>query len=273
MGVQVSTLNRSERMTIMKKKKKSQGSAFIILGILSVIYFILTLIILGGITFAEFYLVLGIILILLGYGKKYTKRGYLILVRGMVKNVIMGIIALGLVSFVALETVIISSAIPTKKTDSDYLVVLGAGLRGEIPSLTLLQRLNRSLEYIKNNPDIKVVVSGGQGSGETITEAEAMKRYLTRHGVNEESIIKEDKSTNTSENLKFTAKILKEVDKRENLKITIVTSDFHVFRGKFLAERYGFKADGYGVISKLILMPTYYVREYFAVVKSFVFDK
>ncbi len=243
------------------------------MGILSVTYFVLTLIGLGGITFAEFYLVLGIILILIGYGKKYTKRGYLVLAPGTVKNIIMGIIALGMISFVILETVIITSAIPTKKTDSDYLVVLGAGLRGEIPSLTLLQRLDKSLEYIKNNPDIKIVVSGGKGAGETITEAEAMKRYLTRHGVREERIIKEEKSTNTLENLKFTAKILKELDKKENLKITIVTSDFHVFRAKFLAARQGFKVDGYSVISEPILMPSYYVREYFAVIKSFVFDK
>lgn len=257
----------------MKKKRKSLGTSYIIMGILSVTYFVLTLIILGGVTFAEFYLVLGIILILLGYGKKYTNRGYLILAPGKVKNIITGIIAFGILSFVVLETVIITSAIPTKKMDSDYLVVLGAGLRGEIPSLTLLQRLDKSLEYIKNNPDIKIVVSGGKGAGETITEAEAMKRYLTQHGVNEERIIKEENSTNTSENLKFTAKILKEMDKKESLKITIVTSDFHVFRAKFLASRQGFKADGYGVISKLILMPTYYVREYFAVIKSFVFDK
>lgn len=257
----------------MKKEKKSKGNPYIIMGILSVTYFILTLVILGGITFAEFYLVVGIILILLGCGKKYTKKGYLILAPGKVKNIIMGIIAFGILTFVVLETVIIASAIPTKKTDSDYLVVLGAGLRGEIPSLTLVQRLDRSLEYIKNNPNIKIVVSGGKGPGETITEAEAMKRYLIKNGVNEERIIKEDKSTNTSENLKFTAKILKEMNKTESLKITIVTSDFHVFRAKFLAARHGFKADGYGVISKLILMPTYYVREYFAVVKSFVFDK
>lgn len=257
----------------MKKKKQSKGSPYVIMGILSVTYFILTIAVLGGITFAEFYLVLGIILIVLGYGKNHTKKGYLILPPGKVKNVIMGIIVFGILSFVVLETVIIVSAIPTKNTDSDYLVVLGAGLRGEIPSLTLLQRLDRSLEYVKNNPNVKIVVSGGQGSGESITEAEAMKRYLIKYGVNEENIIKEDKSTNTSENLKFTANILKELDKTENLKITIVTSDFHVFRSKFLAERIGFEADGYGVISKLILMPTYYVREYFAVVKSFIFDK
>lgn len=257
----------------MKKKKEYQGFSFIVAGILSVTYFILTLIFLGGITFAEFYLVLGIILILLGYGKRHTKRGYLVLAPGKLKNVITAIIAFGILSFVVIETVIIASAIPTKKTDSDYLVVLGAGLRGEIPSLTLAQRLDRSLDYINNNPDIKVVVSGGQGPGETITEAEAMKRYLTAHGVNEKRVIKEEESTNTSENLKFTAKILKEMDKTENLKITIVTSDFHIFRAKFLAVRQGFKADGYGVISKPILMPTYYVREYFAVIKSFVFDR
>lgn len=257
----------------MKKKRKSIGTPYIIMGVLCVTYFVITLIGLGGITFAEFYLVLGIILILLGYGKKYTKRGYLILAPGKVKNIIMGIIVFGIVSFVVLETVIITSAISTKKTDSDYLVVLGAGLRGEIPSLTLLQRLDKSLEYIKNNPNIKIVVSGGKGVGETITEAEAMKRYLTRHGVSEERVIKEEKSTNTSENLKFTAKILKELDKKESLKITIVTSDFHVFRAKFLAARQGFKADGYSVNSEPILMPTYYAREYFAVIKSFIFDK
>lgn len=159
-----------------------------------------------------------------------------------------------------------------KKTD--YLVILGAGLNGDKLSLSLLKRMEKSVEYLKLNPDSTVVVSGGQGPNETISEAEAMKRYLVSNGIKEEQIIKEDKSTNTMENLKFTKKKLDEVNKKEgNYEITIVTSGFHMFRSKILAARNGFKAHGYPSSTYAVLIPNFYIREYFAVIKSFIFDR
>ena len=123
------------------------------------------------------------------------------------------------------------------------------------------------------NPDVKIVVSGGKGPGESITEAEAMERFLIKHGVAKKQIIKEEKSTSTLENLKFTTEILEGLENKENIEVTIVTNNFHVFRAKFLAQRQGLKVYGYPAPLHPMLVPTCFVREYLAVINSFIFDR
>jgi uncharacterized SAM-binding protein YcdF (DUF218 family) len=252
---------------------KNKGYIYLALGLLCEGYFIGTIIFGGRVTFAEFYLGLGILLIALGLLKKRSKKEYILIPAGKTLTVIKLCFFMGLVSFVLIEALIIQSAVSKHKESSDYLMILGAGLRGEIPSKSLYQRLYASLEYIEMNPNVKVVVSGGQGSGESITEAEAMERFLINHGVAKNQIIKEEKSTNTLENFKFTTEILKGLDKKENIEVTIVTNNFHMFRAKFLGERQGLKVYGYPAPLHPMLVPTYFVREYLAVINSFIFDK
>ena len=100
-----------------------------------------------------------------------------------------------------------------------------------------------------------------------------MKRFLIKHGVAEDQIIKEEKSTNTLENMKFTTEILKKLEKSENIEVTIVTNNFHMFRAKFLAKRQGLKVYGYPAPLHPMLVPTCFVREYLAVINSFIFDR
>ena len=83
--------------------------------------------------------------------------------------------------------------------DEDAVIVLGAGLRGDRPSTTLKGRLNAAYEYHLENPDALIIVSGGQGHDEDITEAEAMKKYLVALGIPDDRIVKEEKSTSTYE--------------------------------------------------------------------------
>lgn len=177
----------------------------------------------------------------------------------------------GIISFIMIEGVIIFSSKSEETARVDYLVILGAGLNGKQLSLALQSRVEKGLEYLKSNPDISVVVSGGQGFGEEITEAEAMKKYLVDRGIQEERIIKEEKSTSTMENFKYTKEILNH--KSEELRVLIVTNDFHMFRSKLLARRNGFIS--YGMPSKTprSILLNCYVREYFAVVKSLVLDR
>ena len=85
----------------------------------------------------------------------------------------------------------------------DYVVVLGAHVKGELPSKALLKRLEAALDYGEKNPETKLVLSGGQGFGENITEALCMKRYLVKNGISSDRLILEEKSTDTRENLKF----------------------------------------------------------------------
>ncbi|MGH4052724.1 MAG: YdcF family protein [Clostridium sp.] len=252
---------------------KTKGNVYLFLGVLCELYFIGTIIFGGIVTFAQFYLVLGLILITIGLYERKNKKNYLLLRPGKLKTTIKICFSLGIVSVVIIESLIIQSAIVKNKQKSDYLVILGAGLRGEVPSTALFQRLYTSLEYIKINPNVKIVVTGGKGSGESITEAEAMKRFLIKHGVSEDLILKEEKSTNTFENMKFTSDIVNKLEKKDNIKVTIVTNNFHVLRAKFLAQRQGLKAYGFPAPLHPMLVPTCFAREYLAVINSFLFDK
>lgn len=120
----------------------------------------------------------------------------------------------------------------------DAVIVLGAAVHGETPSLVLQERLDKAVEYHKKNPDALLVVSGGQGPQEDISEAEAMKRYLISKGVSEEKIIKEDLSTSTLENFENSKKILDSL-LGEDYTVAYVTNEYHVFRAGQIAKKAG----------------------------------
>ncbi len=158
-----------------------------------------------------------------------------------------------------------------EQTDPDipeleYLLILGAGVNGEEPSLMLQYRLEAALPYLQTHPDTVAVLCGGMGAGERISEAEAMRRWLVRQGIEEGRLLLEDRSTNTDENL-ANARAL--IEARGDLpeEIVVVSTGFHLYRARLLAERYGFAA--YGIAAKLPQMPlfwlTYHLREFASV--------
>lgn len=120
----------------------------------------------------------------------------------------------------------------------DAVIVLGAAVHGKTPSRTLRYRLKRAVEYHKQNPNAIIIVSGGQGAQEDISEAEAMKIYLIENGVTADKIIKEDKSTSTTENFKFSKEIL---DKHFSGDYTaaFVTNEYHILRASLCAKHAG----------------------------------
>jgi uncharacterized SAM-binding protein YcdF (DUF218 family) len=117
----------------------------------------------------------------------------------------------------------------------EYIIVLGAHVDGTRLSKALLERTRRALQYLRENPDTRAVLSGGKGEGESISEAEAMYRYLTEHGICKERLIREDRSTNTKENLDYSLALIGGCDHR----IGIVTNQFHVFRGVAIGRKCG----------------------------------
>lgn len=252
----------------MKKQKR-----LFLLGMLSILYYVILSFFSARISFSLFWIALGLVLIGLGLVVEFEKRN-IVHISKKIKTLFLICVMLGCISFIIIESFIIYYGCTKQMRESDYLLILGAGLHGEKMSLTLSQRMDKSLEYLEMYPNTKVIVSGGQGPGENITEAEAMKRFLIRNEINENQIIKEETSTSTSENFKYSKEILNKIDKRKELKVAVVTTNFHMFRAKFLGERVGFN-NIYPVPSKLhiLLAPNYYVREYLAVINSFMFDK
>ncbi|MGF7058012.1 YdcF family protein [Brassicibacter mesophilus] len=191
------------------------------------------------------------------------------------KKIIITMMILFICSFIIIEGILIyqGRAQECVGVDVDYVLVLGARLYGSIPSPALEERLNKTVEYLENNPDTITIVCGGRGHNEDITEASAMEMFLVDRGIDNKAIIKEEKSTSTFENIKNARDIIRETDDRDNISALIITSDFHVFRSKLLAERLGFKAYGVGAKTPEVTVLKSYIREYFAVIKSLVFDK
>jgi uncharacterized SAM-binding protein YcdF (DUF218 family) len=110
------------------------------------------------------------------------------------------------ISFIVIEMAIISEMNAPKVDpieDIDFIIILGAGLDGDQISRTLKQRLDKSVDVIKHNKDTRVIVSGGQGEGELISEAEAMGEYLINLHIPYKRLIFENKSTTTKENLSY----------------------------------------------------------------------
>lgn len=149
-----------------------------------------------------------------------------------------------------------------------YLIVLGAQVKGEKLSLSLYNRVVKALEYLKENPTSKVIVSGGQGEGEDITEAEAMARFLSENGIETERIIKEEQSTTTFENIKFSKEFL-----NGEKEVIIVSNDFHLYRACIIAKRLGLKPYSLSAETPAKVRTELWIREYIAVAKTLLFDR
>lgn len=187
-----------------------------------------------------------------------------------------GVLAAGLLLFLTVEGVLLAhgerdnSALPV-----DAVIVLGAGVNGETPSLILQSRIDAAAVYLEQHPDVPVVLSGGQGPGEEISEAEAMRRALqTDGGAGNGRYLLEERSTSTAENLAFSKAVLQEhgVD-ADTAVIAVVTSDFHCFRAHLIAQREGLTVvDIPAEVPWRLLEANYYIREFFALGKTLIFD-
>ncbi len=145
----------------------------------------------------------------------------------------------------------------------DAIIVLGAGIHGETVSRVLQMRLDTAAAYFEKNPKTVVVVSGGQGPGEDISEALAMERYLIEKGIPQDKIIKEDRSTSTLENFKFSKQLLDQYFDKD-YQTAFTTNNFHIFRAKLVARASGLQSNSLHAPIDAYIMPVVYIREVMA---------
>lgn len=177
---------------------------------------------------------------------------------------------LGLAVFLVTEGLILKDMLAKPRQNLDVLILLGAQVKGEVPSRALLRRLEAAEEYLKENPRTVAVLSGGMGDGEAISEAECMRRYLEGHGIEKERLILEDRSTSTLENLTFSAQKIAELFGDGKSQGTgLLSNNFHIFRARLLAQKCGY-TDVHGIPAKSDwrLQIHYLVREFFALFKE-----
>ncbi|KAB2338143.1 YdcF family protein [Cytobacillus depressus] len=175
------------------------------------------------------------------------------------------VIMISIISIAVLHHQIMKTAESTPPADIPYVIVLGAKVNGEEMSLSLLYRARKALEYIEAHSDTTVIVTGGQGNGEHISEAEALKRFFINEGIHEDRILQEDLSTSTYENLKFT-KELYNIDHA-----IIVSNDFHLYRAIELAKKVGIKGYPLAAETPRVVKATLFIREYAAILKMWIF--
>mgnify|MGYP000924989506 FL=1 len=156
-----------------------------------------------------------------------------------------------------------ANSVHLRRYKFDHIIVLGAGLIGEKVTPLLASCINRGIAvWKKQEKPCYLIMSGGQGVDEVISEAEAMKRYAVEQGVPEEWIIMEDQSTNTEQNLQNSYGIIKERYPESNHRAAIVTNYFHIFRAVVLARKMGYKCVGYVARTKLYYSLNAFIRDF-----------
>ncbi|MCL1866235.1 MAG: YdcF family protein [Oscillospiraceae bacterium] len=187
-------------------------------------------------------------------------------------RVIMGLISAGLAwtVFLSINMLIAMGKQPPSALDDCTVIVLGCRVQNGVPSTMYYQRLVSARDYLKENETVMCVTTGGYGVGEAYSEAETGRSWLIRNNINESRIYLEDESKNTLDNLGFAREVIAEEGLSEN--IVIVSDGFHLWRAKMTAEKL-FGGDVYVIPAKTsppILLPTYWVREMFAITRDFI---
>ena len=192
-------------------------------------------------------------------------------------KVLLGLVLAGTVTFGALFGAVLCGSHDHIRGDPQVMVILGCQVKPWGPSVLLQDRLDKALDYLEDHPDLTIVVSGGQGPDEPVSEAQCMYDYLTEHGVDGAQILMEDQSHNTVENLHYTMDLLAEAGYDTTAAMMVLSNGFHLTRVRMLWSRvcggdYNLStlaAPSSHVPSRLKM----YIREPLALVKSFVFDR
>ena len=150
----------------------------------------------------------------------------------------------------------------------DYVIVLGAGVKGTEPSEILQDRIDQAYVYLTKNPDVICIATGGKGNDENISEAQCIYDHLTAMGIDGKRIWMEDQATSTIENFQYSLALIREKTGTEPRRVTVLSNEFHLFRASIMAEDCGLEADFVAApTSSGLIRISYTLREIFALWK------
>lgn len=180
------------------------------------------------------------------------------------------VVASGIAWFIWSGILLNKGVEPQADGNNDYAILLGAKVKenGD-PSLSLRYRLDAAVEYLRQHQNVNVIVSGGQGEGEPMSEAELMFSYLVQAGIAENRIIQEEKSTSTYENLLNSKGLLP----KDVSAITIISSDFHLARAQYLAKKLELETDVVAATTPKSVEVKLRLRERAALLKTYIVGK
>lgn len=218
-------------------------------------------VLIGYQTMVLLFLGLAVFTLLWGYAPQRWMR--VVLAGGLVA----GVVCIGV-----LEVPILAAAAGDAPAETEYVIVLGAGVNGSEPSLILHDRLVKAQQWLTDHPDSKAILSGGQGADEDLSEAMCMYLWLTERGIAGERLIREEQSTSTQENFQYSAAILQEHNGGElPEQVAVISNEFHLYRAAYWAERAGLQMVGVPAKTSLpVLRVNYFLREAAAVARLWV---
>ena len=180
----------------------------------------------------------------------------------------------GLILFGVTEYFIIRASFGTPETQVDYLVVLGAKVRQDGPSVSLWDRIYEAVSYLNAHPDTIAIVSGGQGEDEPITEAKSMHDELVKLGISEDRIWMEYKATSTDENLRYSLDLIEEKTGRRPQTLGVLSSEYHLFRASLMAKKLGVEFVGVPAkTTKITQLINHAMREVAGVWHFYIFGR
>lgn len=175
-------------------------------------------------------------------------------------------LCLGLLAAGYTGSLIGTAAVSHPEPGCDYIILLGAGVNGTAPSLSLRERLDAAYDYLTANPETVCIVSGGQGRGEEISEALCMYNDLTARGIDPSRIWMEDQASNTRQNIIFSLDLIETQTGIRPTTAGVVSSEYHLYRAGLFAEEQGLTAVGIPArTSWVTLRINYFLREIAAV--------
>lgn len=214
---------------------------------------------------------IGILIILFRFLSEREKRSR---AARYAKRILLIVLTVGILIFTVLEGFILANNRTDEQSTPSAVLILGAGVYGTTPSVALRARLDAALDYLADKPEIPIVVSGGQGNAEDITEAECMYRYLSERGIDASRILREEEATNTKENIEKSLAVLfvKGYDITDN--IAVVTADYHLARAKVLFSAPNFiPVAAHTPLRYLPMTINYYVREAFGLARALILHR
>lgn len=236
-----------------------------IMGILSMLYGVFVLLAGSGTSFWMVWEAIGVFFIfwaLLSYKKFFDTHK-------KIRNIFYAMIGVVAAVLVILSSMIAGEFAAKGKEDLDYIIVLGAQVRENGPSVVLRYRLDTAIDYLNENPETICIVSGGQGMNEPFSEAEGMYRYLLQNGIEKKRILLEDESTNTVQNIQNSKKLMKVPYNG----VGIVSNNFHVFRAVRIAKAQGLEgACGIAADSNVLYIPSNVLRECCGILKDWMMN-
>ncbi len=184
------------------------------------------------------------------------------------------VFCLGLAFYVVMFTVVSTMPIVTSSGGEKAVIVLGAGLNGEVVSETLRHRLDGAIEYYNENEGVTLCVTGSKGRFELIPEAVAMERYLLDKGIPQQDILVDPYSDDTEQNIENAMKLFTENNIDVESGVVIVTNRFHCYRALGYAKKQGI-SNATAIPTSIPLMAVHssHSREVFALLKFWVFER